>query len=51
MIIAVPESVKHRIHGAADLQGNPIRDLASYAKQWNDSFTSPIRQRGKSHPE
>jgi hypothetical protein len=38
-IITIPESVKHKIHGATDLQGNAIRDLGTYAKEWNDSFT------------
>jgi hypothetical protein len=37
-IITIPESVKQKIHGAADLQGNPIRDLGTYAKEWNESF-------------
>jgi hypothetical protein len=38
-IITIPDSVRHKIHGDTDLQGNPIRDLGTYAKEWNDSFT------------
>jgi hypothetical protein len=37
-VIMVPESVRHKIHEATDLLGNPIRDLGSYAKEWNESF-------------
>ena len=37
-VVTIPESVKDKIRDYTDLQGNPIRDLDTYAKEWNDSF-------------
>lgn len=38
-VITIPESVKERITGLKDLQGNAIRDLSAYTSEWNTSFT------------
>jgi hypothetical protein len=37
-IITIPESVRDKIHNLNDNDGTPIRDLDTYAAEWNDSF-------------
>ncbi|MFZ0591315.1 MAG: hypothetical protein WAM39_12595 [Bryobacteraceae bacterium] len=37
-VVAIPESVKAKIHDLTDDQGKPIRDLHLYATEWNQSF-------------
>jgi len=37
-VIIVPETVKDKIRGSKDYEGNPIRDLEQYVREWNDSF-------------
>ncbi len=37
-IITIPESVKAKIVGLKDFEGNPIRDLGEYKFEWNNSF-------------
>lgn len=37
-VITIPESVKQKIRGLKDLEGNPIRDLEEYKSEWNKSF-------------
>jgi len=39
-IITVPENVKAKLRGLKDLEGNSIRDLVEYTKEWNTSFSS-----------
>jgi hypothetical protein len=38
-VVAIPESVKHKITDRIDHQGNPIRDLGGYKKERDESFT------------
>lgn len=37
-IITVPDNVRYKLKGETDYDGNPIRDLNEYVKEWNDSF-------------
>lgn len=37
-VIIVPETVKEKIKGSEDYDGNPIRDLGQYTQEWNDNF-------------
>jgi hypothetical protein len=37
-VVTIPASVKYKIHGLTDSQGDPMRDLEAYATEWNDSF-------------
>lgn len=37
-VITIPESIKEKIKGLKDLEGNPIRDLEEYTTEWNESF-------------
>lgn len=37
-IITIPDSIKQKIRGLEDLEGNPIRDLEEYKSEWNESF-------------
>lgn len=37
-IITIPDSVKQKIRGLKDFNGNPLRDLDEYKTEWNDSF-------------
>jgi hypothetical protein len=37
-VITIPENVKEKIRGVRDLSGAPIRDLTTYAAEWNESF-------------
>jgi len=37
-VVTVPDNVRRLLAGAKDLQGNPVRDLAVYQQEWNDSF-------------
>ncbi|MGD0497032.1 MAG: ATP-binding protein [Bryobacteraceae bacterium] len=37
-VVTIPASVKGRIHGLKDVQGEPMRDLEAYATEWNESF-------------
>jgi hypothetical protein len=37
-IITVPDNVRYKLKGEFDYDGNPIRDLSQFIKQWNDSF-------------
>ena len=37
-VITVPESVKDKIRGQTDDEGNAMRDLGTYTKEWNESF-------------
>ena len=38
-IVVVPDAIYDDIRGQGDLDGNPIRDLAVFQTEWNDSFT------------
>jgi len=37
-VITIPESIKEKIKGLKDIDGNPIRDLDEYTTEWNESF-------------
>lgn len=37
-VITIPQSVKEKIQGLRDIQGNPIRDLEEFQMEWNKSF-------------
>jgi len=37
-VVIVPETVKEKIRDIKDYDGNPIRDLGQYTKEWNDNF-------------
>jgi hypothetical protein len=37
-VVTIPDTVKEKIRGLKDLAGTPIRDLATYVEEWNDSF-------------
>ena len=37
-IVTIPDNVKSKISGQADLSGNPIQDLTQFQSDWNDSF-------------
>lgn len=37
-IVTVPESIKDRLRGAKDIQGNVVRELGEYEREWADSF-------------
>jgi hypothetical protein len=37
-IITVPDNVKAKLRGLKDLEGNVVRDLEEYTKEWNTSF-------------
>ncbi len=37
-IVTVPENVRDKIAGKADISGNPIQDLSQFQKEWNESF-------------
>jgi hypothetical protein len=37
-VVTIPENVKQKIRGLADLSGQPIRDLNEYSQEWNESF-------------
>jgi hypothetical protein len=37
-IITVPDNVRYKLKGEVDYEGNPIRDLNQFIKQWNESF-------------
>lgn len=37
-VIAIPGNVRHALIGLMDLQGNPVRDLSVYQKEWSESF-------------
>ncbi len=37
-IVIIPENIKEKIRGMCDVSGNPIRDLAQFQKEWNESF-------------
>jgi len=37
-IVTIPETVRDKISGETDIAGNPIRDLARFNQEWNESF-------------
>jgi hypothetical protein len=37
-VIVVPDSIAAKLKGAVDASGAPLRDLAGYRDEWNDSF-------------
>lgn len=37
-VITIPESIKEKIKGLKDMDGDPIRDLEEYTTEWNESF-------------
>lgn len=37
-IVTIPETVRDKISGEADIAGNPIRDLTRFNQEWNESF-------------
>jgi hypothetical protein len=37
-VVTVPESIKDRLRGTRDIQGNIVRELGQYEKEWADSF-------------
>jgi len=51
-IVTVPESVKKKIRGLKDLQGNAVRDLETYTTEWDQSFQfSFVKGRDLTKPE
>lgn len=38
-VVTVPETVREKLRGLHDLRGTPIRDLGTYMREWNNSFT------------
>lgn len=38
-VVTVPETVREKLRGLHDVRGTPIRDLGTFMRQWNDSFT------------
>lgn len=37
-IVTIPDAIQAEIAGSTDIGGAPIRDLAVYQQEWNDSF-------------
>jgi hypothetical protein len=37
-IITIPSTVKEKLSGQADAEGNAIQDLGNFISEWNDSF-------------
>ncbi|MGH2506937.1 MAG: ATP-binding protein [Terriglobia bacterium] len=37
-IVTVPESIKDRLRGTKDIEGNVVRELGEYEREWADSF-------------
>lgn len=37
-IVTVPDTIRDKIRGMADVAGEPIRDLGEFQDQWNQSF-------------
>jgi hypothetical protein len=37
-IVTIPDSIKDKIRGIKDFNGNPLRDLDEYKTEWNESF-------------
>lgn len=37
-VVTVPENIKKRLENAQDVQGNPVRDLQTYQREWTQSF-------------
>lgn len=37
-IVTVPESIKGRLRGTKDIQGNAVRELGEYEREWAESF-------------
>ncbi len=37
-VVILPERVKEKVRGSQDYNGERIRDLVQYTKEWNDSF-------------
>lgn len=37
-IVTVPESIKDRLRGTQDIQGNAVQEIGEYERQWVDSF-------------
>src|ERR1700723_518713 len=37
-VIAIPGHVRQALVGLKDLEGNPVRDLSVFQKEWSDSF-------------
>ncbi len=37
-IVIVPENVKLKLRGLIDVKGSPVRDLAEFMDEWNNSF-------------
>lgn len=37
-VVAIPDSLRNRIQGQKDIEGNPVLDLSQFVSQYNDSF-------------
>ncbi len=37
-IITIPSTVKEKLSGQVDTEGNPIQDLGNFVSEWNDCF-------------
>ena len=37
-IITIPSTVKEKLSGQVDTEGNPIQDMANFVSEWNDCF-------------
>ncbi len=38
VVVVVPESIRRKLRGAKDVDGQPIRDLEEYRAEWNRGF-------------
>lgn len=38
-LVVVPENVATKLRGLSDLAGEPVRDLGTYRREWNNSFS------------
>lgn len=38
-LVVVPDSVAAKLRGLVDTEGRPVRDLGTYRREWNESFT------------
>ena len=37
-VVAIPQALRERIRGATDISGKPIRDMAQFSRDYQDSF-------------
>ena len=37
-VVTVPDNIRERLQGINDVQGNPVRDLEVYQREWAESF-------------